>query len=88
VQSERKQALQENFFFDLKRHATELRELVGREGFVLPSRARNEVSGWISKEVRDFSISRAAVAWGIPLPREPSQTVYVWLMPHRLPSAF
>jgi len=28
--------------------------------------------------LRDFSISRAAVAWGIPIPRDPSQTVYVW----------
>ena len=28
--------------------------------------------------VRDFSISRAAVSWGIPVPRDPAQTVYVW----------
>lgn len=28
--------------------------------------------------VRDFSISRANVQWGIPLPWDPSQTVYVW----------
>ena len=32
-----------------------------------------------SKEgLRDFSISRAAVAWGIPIPQDPAQTVYVW----------
>lgn len=28
--------------------------------------------------LRDFSISRAAVSWGIPVPRDPHQTVYVW----------
>lgn len=28
--------------------------------------------------VRDFSISRAAVSWGIPIPNDPQQTVYVW----------
>ena len=28
--------------------------------------------------LRDFSISRAAMAWGIPIPQDPAQTVYVW----------
>ena len=33
---------------------------------------------WVREGVRDFSISRAAVSWGIPVPRDPKQTVYVW----------
>jgi methionyl-tRNA synthetase len=28
--------------------------------------------------VRDFSISRSAVQWGIPMRQDPSHTVYVW----------
>lgn len=28
--------------------------------------------------LRDFSISRASVPWGIPISRDPSQTIYVW----------
>jgi methionyl-tRNA synthetase len=32
----------------------------------------------VKSGVRDFSISRAAVEWGIPIPRDPKQTVYVW----------
>jgi methionyl-tRNA synthetase len=32
----------------------------------------------VQEGVRDFSISRAAVSWGIPIPRDPEQTVYVW----------
>lgn len=43
-----------------------------------PESRRNEVLGWVKQGVRDFSISRAAVEWGIPVPRDPKQTVYVW----------
>lgn len=49
-----------------------------RAGFVQPESRRNEVLGWVKQGVRDFSISRAAVEWGIPVPRDPKQTVYVW----------
>ena len=49
-----------------------------RAGFVQPESRRNEVLGWVKSGVRDFSISRAAVEWGIPIPRDPKQTVYVW----------
>lgn len=54
-------------------------ELLEKEvQFVQPAARRNEVLGWVKSGLRDFSISRAAVAWGIPIPRDPSQTVYVW----------
>lgn len=39
---------------------------------------QTQVLGWVKEGVRDCSISRAAVAWGIPIARDPSQTVYVW----------
>lgn len=58
------------------RHAQELLEKEVQ--FVQPAARRNEVLGWVKSGLRDFSISRAAVAWGIPIPRDPSQTVYVW----------
>lgn len=50
----------------------------GDAGFVQPASRRNEVLAWVRDGVRDFSISRAAVSWGIPIPRDPAQTVYVW----------
>lgn len=52
--------------------------LIEEEGFVQPEARRNEMLGWVRAGLRDFSISRAAVAWGIPIPLDPSQTVYVW----------
>lgn len=48
------------------------------KSFVQPAARRNEVLGWVEAGLRDFSISRAAVSWGIPIPRDPAQTVYVW----------
>ena len=43
-----------------------------------PPARRNEVLGWVKEGLRDFSISRAAVSWGISIPQDPAQTVYVW----------
>ena len=37
-----------------------------------------QVKGWVKDGLRDFSISRAAVEWGIPVPTDPKQTIYVW----------
>lgn len=37
-----------------------------------------QVLEWVKDGVRDFSISRAAVEWGIRIPADPKQTVYVW----------
>ncbi|HVO33276.1 MAG TPA: methionine--tRNA ligase, partial [Elusimicrobiota bacterium] len=40
---------------------------------------RNEVIGKLKQEVNDISMSRATLAWGIPLPWDRSQTTYVWV---------
>ena len=36
------------------------------------------MQSWIKSGLRDFSISRAAVDWGIPVPNDNKQTIYVW----------
>lgn len=70
---------EENWFFALSKYQAALEALLAeRPDFVQPESRRNEVLGWVKEGLRDFSISRAAVAWGIPVPRDPRQTVYVW----------
>lgn len=70
---------EENYFFALSKYQAQLETLLtDHPGFVSPEARRNEVMGWVKEGLRDFSISRAAVAWGIPIPRDPAQTVYVW----------
>lgn len=38
----------------------------------------SQVQGWVKSGLRDFSISRASVDWGIPVPSDVKQTIYVW----------
>lgn len=37
-----------------------------------------KVQGWIKNGLKDFSISRASVDWGIAVPDDSEQTIYVW----------
>src|SRR6185312_960868 len=48
-------------------------------GFVRPATRMNEVRSFVESGLRDLSVSRASVEWGIPFPGHPGQTVYVWL---------
>src|SRR5215831_18817781 len=48
---------------------------------IVPSSRRNEVLAWIEAGLDDFSISRSvkrARGWGIPVPGDPEQVIYVW----------
>jgi methionyl-tRNA synthetase len=71
-----------NWFFRLSRHADALRELLesGRLR-VEPEQRRNEVLALVRDGLEDFSVSRSrerARGWGIPVPGDPEQVVYVW----------
>jgi methionyl-tRNA synthetase len=43
-----------------------------------PASARNEVISFLEGEVRDLSISRSTFDWGIPVPWDTKQVIYVW----------
>jgi len=45
---------------------------------VQPETRRNEVLGFIKGGLRDFSMSRTSLSWGIPLPWDPKHITYVW----------
>ena len=70
---------EENYFFALTRYESQLRELVERRDFVVPAGRRSEVAAML-RSLRDFSVSRRVrdVPWGIPVPGDPSQAIYVW----------
>ena len=63
----------------IHRYQKQLEQLLqDRPDFVQPAKRRNEVLGWIRSGAQDFSLSRAKVDWGIRVPWDPSQTIYVW----------
>ncbi len=70
---------EQNYFFRLSRYQAQLEQLYASQpDFIQPDIRRNEVLGFVSQGLKDFSISRVNVSWGIPLPMAPEQTIYVW----------
>ncbi|KAM7492056.1 hypothetical protein LguiA_034977 [Lonicera macranthoides] len=70
---------EDNYFFALSKYQKKLEETLEQNpDFVQPSFRLNEVQGWVKSGLRDFSISRASVDWGIPVPNDTNQTIYVW----------
>ncbi len=69
---------EENYFFRLSKYEKQLLELFENKDFALPEERKNEMLGFIKQGLKDISISRATVKWGIPLPIDETQVVYVW----------
>lgn len=73
---------EENYFFRLSRYADQLRDLIERDQLrILPQTRKNETLSLIRQGLTDFSISRSrarAHDWGIPVPGDPEQVMYVW----------
>lgn len=71
-----------NWFFRLSRYQAVLLELVqSGELRIEPAQRRNEVLGFMRGGLEDFSVSRSqerARGWGIPVPGDRSQVIYVW----------
>jgi methionyl-tRNA synthetase len=73
---------EENWFFRLSRYSGRLRDLIaGGTIRIEPAERRNEVLALIDGGLEDFSVSRSterARGWGIPVPGDPGQVIYVW----------
>lgn len=72
---------EENYFFKLSKYAPEIKRLLeSGELKVTPQSKANEMLALLDGEVAPVSISRPerAIPWGIPVPDDPSQLMYVW----------
>jgi methionyl-tRNA synthetase len=70
---------EENYFFALSRFADQLLDHYAEHpDAVQPETRRNEVLGFIKGGLRDFSMSRTSIEWGIPLPWDSAHVTYVW----------
>ncbi len=68
-----------NWFFRLSTYADALlAHYEANPSAVQPQSAYNEVIAFIRGGLQDLSISRSSFDWGIPVPWDPSQVVYVW----------
>lgn len=70
---------EENYFFRLSKYQEPLERLVRETDFVQPEIRRNEVLGVLRQGLKDFSVTRRNVRWGIPIPQAPNEVLYVWV---------
>ncbi len=70
---------EENYFFKLSEFTDPLLEWYeANPDAVTPEAKRNEAVGLIKAGLRDISISRTSITWGVPVPWDPGHVFYVW----------
>jgi methionyl-tRNA synthetase len=74
---------EESYFFKMSAYQDRLLEHIKKNPkFIMPESRRNEVLGFIQQGLKDISISRTTIQWGIPMPADAKATkqhkVYVW----------
>lgn len=70
---------EDNYFFKLSAFAKPLLDLYeSHPDFVKPDYRMNEVKSFVKSGLRDISVSRSRLKWGIPWPDDSKQVFYVW----------
>lgn len=70
---------EENYFFRLSAFEDKiLQHIEANPSFIQPEVRKNEVVSFIKQGLRDACITRASSSWGIPVPGDESQVIYVW----------
>ena len=70
---------EQNYFFKLSAFQDRLLRLYAEQpDFIRPDFRRNEIVRFVEAGLRDISVSRKTVKWGLPWPDDPEQVVYVW----------
>jgi len=70
---------QDNWFFRLSTFQQPLERLFAeRPDFVTPESRRNEALAFIRQGLQDVSLSRPTLKWGVPVPWDTEQVIYVW----------
>jgi methionyl-tRNA synthetase len=69
-----------NYFFKLSAYTERLLEHYrNHPNFVRPPSRMNEVVSFVKEGLKDLSISRTSIQWGIPWPGNPDHVIYVWM---------
>ncbi|MBP9669105.1 MAG: methionine--tRNA ligase [Candidatus Pacebacteria bacterium] len=71
---------EENYFFALSKYQRGLLDYLSKDSSVVPEVKREEARRFVADGLEDFSISRekSRMPWGIPVPGDESQVMYVW----------
>jgi methionyl-tRNA synthetase len=72
---------EENYFFKLSKYAPQIEKAISEGSFaVIPATRKHEILNVIKDGLEDISISRPKdkLSWGIPVPGDKNQVMYVW----------
>jgi methionyl-tRNA synthetase len=70
---------EDNYFFKLSAFQNVLLDFYKKNpDFIQPEARRNEVLAFVEGGLRDLSITRTSIRWGIPVPGEEPHVFYVW----------
>ena len=72
---------EENYFFKLSAFTPQIKQAVDTDKlYIVPETRKHEILAVINEGLEDISISRPKdkIAWGIPVPGDDSQVMYVW----------
>jgi methionyl-tRNA synthetase len=70
---------EENYFFKLSSFQKPLLDFYKKNpGFIQPDTRRNEIISFVEGGLKDLSITRTTIRWGIPVPGEEPHVFYVW----------
>ena len=70
---------EENYFFKLSAFQKPLLDFYKKyPDFIQPETRRNEIISFVEGGLKDLSITRTSIRWGIPVPGEEPHTFYVW----------
>jgi methionyl-tRNA synthetase len=72
---------EENYFFKLSKYQKKIEEVLEKDEIrIIPETRKNEMLSFLKQRLEDVSFSRPreSLQWGIPVPGDESQTIYVW----------
>ena len=71
--------VEESWFFRLSKYQDQVLELLKSPGFLEPASRRNEMIAFVEQGLRDLSVSRTSVDWGVKVPGSDNHVMYVWV---------
>jgi len=70
---------EDSYFFKLSKYEQPLLDLYAAHlEFLSPKFRASEIVNFVKSGLKDLSVSRTRVSWGVPISSDPSHTVYVW----------
>ncbi len=69
---------EETYFFKLSKYQKEIIKEIEKQDLIWPNKKKKEILNRLKEPIKDLSISRENVSWGIPFPFDKKKTIAVW----------